>query len=177
MIDITLLHQHNLFFHHLTGYSVTYSRVGFMPVHSFQFYRLAVDIVITAGQAELILIGRSVFDFHFPETDNRRYCLDTPVFMIFQFRDQGITIRSFCRPFIRIFYFQNHFFRFLGIPCGNRFYLGNDTVPDSRTLSICCQNNRFILVRIQFVGIQTIAYFISLGRFLSKITDIGLNRQ
>ena len=88
MIDITLLHQHNLFFHHLTGYSVTYSRVGFMPVHSFQFYRLAVDIVITAGQAELILIGRSVFDFHFPETDNRRYCLDTPVFMIFQFRDK-----------------------------------------------------------------------------------------
>ena len=107
MIDVGTLHQHNLFFHHLTGNGVPYSRIGFVAVHSFQFDRLSVHIIITSGKSEFIFGGRSILNLHFAETDNGGNHFNGSVLLILQFGYQRVAIRKFSRPLIRSLYLKN----------------------------------------------------------------------
>ena len=69
-----------------------------MTVDTLQLDRLSVEIVISSSQSELILLGRSLLDFHLSEANDGREGLNRSALGILQFSYQCITVRSFCTP-------------------------------------------------------------------------------
>ena len=86
MVDISTLHQHHLFFHHIARDGMPDRRIRFMAVHAFQLDGLTIYIIVTSGQSEFIFFSRCIFDFDFAETDNSRNGFYRFAFGIFQLR-------------------------------------------------------------------------------------------
>ena len=166
MVDVGTLHQHDLILHYFAGDGVSQSRVAFVAVHTFQFHGLAVHVVITSGQSELVLRCGRVLDFHFTETHDGGNRLDNASFFVFQLAHQGIAVRQFGRPFIRVLHLHHHFRSLL--------FTGFDHGYRSRG---CDSRHRRVLIRIQLVGIQRINHRITFGGFLSKVADIRMDSQ
>ena len=165
MIDVSTLHQHNFFFHHLTGNGMSHSRVGFMTVHPFQFNGLSVHIIIASGKPELIFWRRCIFDFHFPKTYDSRNRFNSPVLFIFQFSNKRIAIRKLRRPLVRSLHLKN------SLNLTN--LIRNDLLYNRRWNAVYQR----IFIRIQFIGIQRIIYFIILGCLFIQVTDISVDSQ
>ena len=143
MVDIGTFHHHDFVFHHFAGDGVTYTRIGFMTVYTFQFYRFTIYIIVTSGQSEFIFRCGSVFDFHFAETDMGRNSFEGTSFFIFQFSHQCIKVRFLSRPFVGLLYFQYCF--------GSYFLTGFHHCYRSCDTGI---GHFGIVVGIQLVGIQ-----------------------
>ena len=164
MVDIGTFHHHDFVFHHFAGDGMSHTRIGFMTVDTFQFYRFTVYIIVTSGQSEFIFRCGSIFDFHFTETDMSRNSFECTSFFIFQFSHQCIEVWFFSRPFIGLLYFQSSF----GCYCLTGFHHSYR----SRDAGIV---HFGIVIGIQLVGIQWIYHRIAFGSFLSEVADICID--
>ena len=97
VVDVGLLHEHNLMFHLFTRNHLTSQRICVVTINAFELQSLTIDVVISACQAEFVLLSRSIFDFNCAET-----CLETDglhhLFALHQFTHQHINIRFFGCP-------------------------------------------------------------------------------
>ncbi|MNM93507.1 hypothetical protein D3C81_1058830 [compost metagenome] len=92
MVDIRPFHQFHLSFHLLSGHYLTMFRIGLMTVDTFQFHRLAIDIIITSGQAKFIISSLGVFNLNLSKSNVGRNSLYGFVLFILQFSYQSIPI-------------------------------------------------------------------------------------
>ena len=67
MVDVGTLHGHDLVFHLTARDDVSRSRIGVVPVDTFQLQCLAVDVEIASGQSEFVFRCRCVLDLHSAE--------------------------------------------------------------------------------------------------------------
>ena len=98
MVDVAALHQEHFFFHLFARNVVTRFGVCFMTVHTLHLDGLSVQVVVTSGQSEFVLVGRCVLDFDFAEAHNGREGFDGASLLVQQFAHQRIAVRSFGAP-------------------------------------------------------------------------------
>ncbi len=106
MVDVGALHHHHLFLHPVTADGMTNGGVRLVTVHTFEFHRLTVDVEISAGETELIILGFGVLDLDFAETHIGRYCLHDFALGILKLRHKHIAPGLLGAPLFRVGYFQ-----------------------------------------------------------------------
>ena len=139
-----------------------------MTVDTLQLDRLSVEIVISSSQSELILLGRSLLDFHLSEANDGREGLNRSALGILQFSYQCITVRSFCTP-------ELHLVGCIERSLQNYLSLGIQfSYERSRS---CNAFHQVIVVGIETVGIERILQGITLDGLLRKILQLGSDVQ
>ena len=98
VVDVGAFHEHYFLFHLFTGDGMSAFWICFMTVHSFHLDRLAVEIIVASGKSEFVFLGRSVLYFYFPESYDGRESLGSASFLVLQFTDKGISVRTFRTP-------------------------------------------------------------------------------
>ena len=98
VVDIGTLHQEYLLLHLLATHRMTRIDIVLMTVHTLQFDRLAVQIIVATCQSKLILVGRRILDFHLTETHDGGEGLHGLALRILQLAHQSIAIRSLGTP-------------------------------------------------------------------------------
>ena len=163
MINVAALHDEDFFQHLFARNVVTCSWTCFVAVHTFHLDSLAVKVVVTSCQSELVVFSGSLLYFYLAESHGGRECFYHSAFLVFQLAYKRIAVRSLSTPrlnFIACLKSNGSclFAFFLQIAYGS-----------------CSANARHqsILVRVELVGIECIVDGISLSRFVGKVTNVG----
>ena len=153
VVNVATLHEHHLCFHLLTSQHVACFRMCLVAVDALELHWLAVYVVITTGQTELVVLCQRVFDRHFAEANMSRDRLDHLAGGIFQLRHNGVAIRALGRPLVRMAHLHD------GFRCHFT------TTGERRDRSLGADAfHRLILVRVKFVRKQRVVHAIPLRR-------------
>ena len=168
MVDVALLHQHHLVLHLLTRDGMAAVGVVLMTVNAFHLDGLAVEVIVASWQAELIILGCCLADFHGAEANGGGEGLNDLPCPILEFAHEGVAIGGFCAPFLY-----------------HRAY-GNDTLCRGIFLVLAHKgycNLAFhtrhgrVLFAVEFVSKQFIAYGVTFHVFSREVTHKCLHLQ
>ena len=164
MVDVTLKHEHYLLLHLLTCKRVTSLKAVLMTVHTLHLDGLAVEVVVTSSQAELILRCLCIADLHLAETEVCRSCLHSIALLVKQRNHQSITVRLLGAPLCRVSY------RHLKLQC---LCIAGKQLIKSGTDR--CTLNLHVLVAVESVLVELCLYLILFCLLCSEITNVNLN--
>ena len=164
MVDVTLKHEHYLLLHLLTCKRMASLKAVLMTVHTLHLDGLAVEVVVTSSQAELILGCLCIADLHLAETKVCRSCLHSITLLIEQRYHQCITVRLLGAPLCRV----SH--RHLKLQC--LCIAGKQLIKSGNNR---CTLNLHVLVAVESVLVELYLYLILLCLLCSKVTNVNLN--
>ena len=164
VVDVGSLHHHHLFEHVLTRQCM--SRLGscFVAVHALQLHGLAVDVIVSTSQFELIVLSLSILDFHLAEAGVGRYGLHHLALLVLQLGHQGIAVRRLSTPLL------GHLHRQRAGGALRESGLDIDGLRGKERIL-----HLLVIIGVEGVGIETVGQCIALGIFLTQVADIGLD--
>ena len=166
VVDVGALHQHNLFLLHFACDGMTNGRMALVAVYTLQFYGLAVDIVVAAGQTELVVLGLGVLDFHLTETYDGRNGLQHAALLVQKFAHQSVAVGSLGCPLAGFYHLQ---FGLYGSLAGE--------FVQSEGSTVCDNVSGLVVVIIQLMLVQSVAHLQVLDVLLGSVEQVGTDVQ
>ena len=166
VVDVSALHEHDLALHLLRGDGVAHRGIDLLTVHALELHGLPVDVVVAAGESELILRGGGVADLDLAEPHARRERLHKTPPAVAELPDEHVSPGLLRRPLAH----AGH----LHLCHGERHLPGFGLCHLRRGRHSVHQDVR---IRIELVGIERVGEGVPLCGLFSEVADVGLDAQ
>ena len=167
MVDVTLLHEHHLFFHLLASDGMSARRIVLVAVHTFHLDGLTIEIIVAPCESELVFLGGGVLNFYFSETYIGREGFHYASLLVFEFAHEGVAVGSLSVPGLHLVAgCEHHLNTFLRT--GQELCYGN---------VYCYAFHQSVFFGVEFVFVERVSKAVVLHLLLVQVVKIGGNLQ
>ena len=167
VVDVAALHEHHLVFHLLAGDGMAQFGAVLVAVDTLHLDGLSVEIVVAAGQTELVVLGSSLLDFYLAESDDGRECFHHLALLVLQLSDEGVAVGLFGAPGL-------HLVASVELEAETLLHAGLQLVDgEAGTYAF----HGFIVVAVEFVFEERIGEGIALDSLLGEVDNLGVDAE
>ena len=98
VVDVAALHEHHFLLHLLAGNGVAAVGIVLVAVHALHLNRLAVEVVVAAGEFELVIFRFRLLHFDLAEAHGGGERFNHLALLVFELSHEDIHLRALCAP-------------------------------------------------------------------------------